>query len=70
MSPEYDLSAWEGYAIELALAFGDTPTRVRAVRVAYYQQGFDIDLISQASGFPAWRVRQAILAEKPDSGME
>ncbi|NLP82516.1 hypothetical protein HF576_01515 [Microbacterium sp. CFH 90308] len=70
MGLEYDLSVWEGYATELALGFGDTPTRVRAVRTAYYQHGFDIDLISQASGFPAWRVRQAILAERPGSERE
>ncbi|WP_157524970.1 hypothetical protein [Microbacterium yannicii] len=60
MSLGYDVSVWERYATELALAFGDTATRIKAVRTAYYVQGFDVDLISDASGFPVWRVRQAI----------
>jgi hypothetical protein len=60
MALGYDVSVWERYATELALAYGQTTARVHAVRTAYYRQGFDVDLICEASGFPAWRVRQAI----------
>ena len=67
MTLGYDVSVWERYAIELALAFGETTTRIRAVRIAYYRQEFDVDLISQISGFPVWRVRQAILDRSPES---
>jgi hypothetical protein len=56
-----DTAVWEGYATELALAFGDTTTRVRAIRAAYLSHGFDIDLICELTGFPAWRIRHAIL---------
>jgi hypothetical protein len=56
----YDAEIWERYATEMALAYGDTSARVRAVRTAYEIHGFDVDLISHASGFPVWRVRQAL----------
>ena len=55
-----DMSVWERYATEFALAFGDSPTRVQAVKAAYLTHGFDVDLISELSGFPVWRIRQAI----------
>lgn len=63
----YDVSVWERYATELALAIGDTATRIAAVGTAYFDHGFDVDFISDASGFPVWRVRQAIrdAAAKP-----
>jgi hypothetical protein len=60
-----DTTVWDSYATEFALAFGDSPTRVRAARDAYLSHGFDVDLISQLTGFPAWRVRQAILGGNP-----
>lgn len=60
MSLGYDVTVWERYATELALAYGDTAARIHAVRIAHRKHGFDVDLISQASGFPVWRVRQAI----------
>lgn len=59
-APSYEVSVWERYATEFALAFADTPTRIRAVREAYLVHGFDVDLITQLSGFPVWRIRQAI----------
>jgi hypothetical protein len=62
----YDVPVWERYATELALAFGETTTRIRAVRAAFDGQGFDVDLISEVSGFPVWRVRQAILDASPE----
>jgi hypothetical protein len=59
-APPYEINIWERYATEFALAFADTPTRIRAVREAYLVHGFDVDLIEQLSGFPIWRIRQAI----------
>jgi hypothetical protein len=59
-TPGYEVSVWERYATELDLAFADNPTRIHAVRVAYFGHGFDVDLIAQLSGFPVWRIRQAI----------
>jgi hypothetical protein len=59
-TPGYEISVWERYATELALAFADNPTRIQAVRVAYFEHEFDVDLIAQLSGFPIWRIRQAI----------
>ena len=59
-APGYEISVWERYATEFALAFADNPSRIRAVRVAYFEHGFDVDLIEQLSGFPVWRIRQAI----------
>lgn len=59
-SPGYEVGVWERYATEFALAFGDTSTRIRAVRVAYFGHEFDVDLIAQLSGFPVWRIRQAL----------
>ncbi len=59
-APQYEISVWERYATEFALAFADTPTRIRAVREAYIVHGFDVDLIEQISGFPIWRIRQVI----------
>jgi hypothetical protein len=59
------MPVWERYATELALAFGDSQTRIRAARTAYLNQGFDVDLITELSGLPAWRVRQAILGGNP-----
>lgn len=59
-SPQYEISVWERYATEFALALADTPTRIRSVRVAYFTHGFDVDLIAEISGFPVWRIRQAI----------
>ena len=56
----YEVAVWERYATELALAYGPTTARVRAIGSAYYTQGFDVDLICEVSGFPVWRVRQAI----------
>ena len=64
-TPGYEVSVWERYATELTLAFADTPTRVQAVRVAYFWHEFDVDLIAQLSGFPVWRIRQAILDGPP-----
>jgi hypothetical protein len=61
MAARNETAIWESYAIEFALSRGDVPTRVRAVRAAYLRHGFDIDLIAELSGFPVWRVRQAIL---------
>lgn len=66
-APGYEVSVWERYATELALAFADNPTRVEAVRVAYFEHEFDVDLIAQLSGFPVWRIRQAILGGRPRS---
>jgi hypothetical protein len=60
MDRGHDVMVWERYATELALAFGAGPARIEAVRVAYLVHGFDIDLICDISGFPAWRIRQAI----------
>jgi hypothetical protein len=60
-----DMTVWESYATEFALAFGDGPTRVRAVRAAYLSHGFDVEMITELSGLPAWRVRQAILGSNP-----
>jgi hypothetical protein len=57
-----ETAVWERYATELALVFGDTRARVRAVSAAYFVNGFDIDMICDLSGFPAWRIRQAILS--------
>ncbi|MFE1643971.1 hypothetical protein [Microbacterium sp. P01] len=59
-TPGYEISVWERYATELALAFSDNPARIQAVRVAYFGHGFDVDLIAQLSGFPIWRIRQAL----------
>ena len=59
-SPGYEVSVWERYATEFALAFGDTRTRLQAVRVAYFGHEFDVDLIADLSGFPIWRIRQAV----------
>ncbi|GAA1998291.1 hypothetical protein GCM10009777_39480 [Microbacterium pumilum] len=59
-APGYEVSVWERYATEFALAFADNPTRIRAVREAYVVHEFDVDLIAQLSGFPVWRIRQAI----------
>jgi len=59
-TPGNEISVWERYATEFALAFADGPGRVSAVRVAYFTHGFDVDLISELSGFPVWRIRQAI----------
>jgi len=59
-APEYEVSVWERYATEFALAFADNPARIRAVRVAYVVHEFDVDLIAELSGFPVWRIRQAI----------
>jgi hypothetical protein len=59
-TPGYEVSVWERYATELDLAFADNPTRIQAVRVAYFGHDFDVDLIAQLSGFPIWRIRQAI----------
>ena len=53
-SPSYEMGVWERYATEFALAFGDTPSRIRAVREAYFGHEFDVDLIAQLSGFPVW----------------
>jgi hypothetical protein len=61
-SAEYEASVWERYATEFALALADTPTRIRAVRDAYFRHGFDVDVISHLSGFPVWRIRQALSA--------
>lgn len=60
-SPAYEVSVWERYATEFALAFGDTCSRIRAVRDAYFAHAFDVDLIAQISGFPVWRIRQVVL---------
>ena len=60
-----DMAVWEEYATEFALAFGDTPSRVRAARAAYLSHGFDIELITELSGLPTWRVRQVILGGNP-----
>lgn len=59
-TPGYEASVWERYATEFALSLADTPTRIRAVRDAYFRHGFDIDVICRLSGFPAWRIRQAL----------
>jgi hypothetical protein len=59
-APGYEVSVWERYATEFALAFADNPTRIREVRVAYFVHDFDVDLIAHLSGFPVWRIRQAI----------
>lgn len=59
------VDVWESYATEFALAFGDTASRIRAVPAAYLVHGFSIDLIAEVSGFPQWRVRQAILGWHP-----
>ena len=59
-APEYEVRVWERYATEFALAFADNPARIRAVRVAYVVHEFDVDLIAELSGFPVWRIRQAI----------
>ena len=59
-APGYEVSVWERYATEFALAFADNPTRIQEVRVAYFVHEFDVDLIAQLSGFPLWRIRQAI----------
>ncbi|WP_404430005.1 hypothetical protein LG299_10625 [Microbacterium lacus] len=56
-----DVMVWGSYVTEHALAHGDSTSRIRAVRTAYLDHGFDIDLITELSGFPVWRVRQAIL---------
>jgi hypothetical protein len=64
-APGYELSVWERYATEFTLAFADNPTRVAAVRVAYFTHGFDVDLISELSGFPVWRIHQAIQSGPP-----
>lgn len=63
--PGYEVSVWERYATEFALAFADNPTRIRAVREAYVVHQFDVDLIAQLSGFPVWRIRQAIADRRP-----
>jgi hypothetical protein len=60
METDNDMSVWERYATEFALAVGDSAARVRAVKVAYLRHGFDVDLISELSGFPVWRIRQVI----------
>jgi len=65
-----DMAVWERYATEFVLAFGDSASRIRAVRVAYFSHGFDVDLIAELSGFPVWRIRQAILAGKTGSVSE
>lgn len=59
-APGYEVSVWERYATEFTLTFADNPSRIRAVRVAYYEHEFDVDLIAQLSGFPIWRIRQAL----------
>lgn len=59
-TPGYEVSVWERYATELALAFADSTTRIQAVRVAYFGHKFDVDLIAQLSGFPVWRIRQVL----------
>ncbi|MET0862202.1 MAG: hypothetical protein ABWX66_05160 [Lacisediminihabitans sp.] len=64
-TPGYEASVWERYATEFALTFGDTPTRIRAVQAAYFEHEFDVDLITQLSGFPVWRIRQAVFAGPP-----
>ncbi|MCK6065716.1 MULTISPECIES: hypothetical protein [Microbacterium] len=64
-APGNEVSVWERYATELALAFADSPGRIVAVRVAYFTHGFDVDLISELSGFPVWRIRQAIASGPP-----
>jgi hypothetical protein len=56
-----EVAVWQRYATELELVFGDSPSRIRAVRTAYVH-GFDVELIAELSGFPVWRVRQAILS--------
>lgn len=61
-TPQFETGVWERYATEFALALGDTPTRIRAIREAYFVHGFDVDLIEELSGFPIWRIRQAIQA--------
>ena len=66
-SPGYEVSVWERYATEFALAFGDTCTRLRAVRAAYFEHEFDVDLIAELSGFPVWRIRQAVLEGPPQT---
>ena len=55
-----DTAVWERYATEFALAFGNSPQRISAVRAAYFEHGFDVVLIAELSGFPVWRVQQAI----------
>lgn len=45
--------------------WGNTGTRIEAVRTAYLMHGFDVDLIAAISGFPKWRVRQVILGPNP-----
>ncbi len=64
-TPGNEVSVWERYATELALAFADNPARIQAVRVAYFEHEFDVDLIAQLSGFPVWRIRQAIHDGRP-----
>jgi hypothetical protein len=64
-APGHEATVWERYATEFALAFADNPTRIRAVREAYVVHEFDVDLIAQLSGFPAWRIRQAIADGRP-----
>ncbi|TDN92293.1 hypothetical protein [Microbacterium sp. BK668] len=66
-APRYEVSVWERYATEFALAFADTPARIRAVREAYFVHEFDVDLIAQLSGFPVWRIRQAVSDGPPRS---
>ena len=67
-APGYEVSVWERYATEFALSFADIPSRIRAVRVAYFEHEFDVDLIAQLSGFPVWRIRQAIADGLPPAG--
>jgi hypothetical protein len=59
-TPSYDVSVWERYATEFALTFGNTAARILAVREAYFVHEFDVDLLVELSGFPVWRIRQAI----------
>lgn len=56
---------WERYATEFQLMFGNNPARISAIRTAYVVHGFDVDLITQISGFPTWRVRQVLLGGNP-----
>jgi hypothetical protein len=64
-TPGYEAGLWQRYATEFELAFADTVARIRAVRVAYFEHGFDVDLISELSGFPVWRIRQVLRDGQP-----
>lgn len=60
--PDKSLRIWQVAMLENRLASEKTADRVEAIPTAFHN-GFEVDEIVAATGFPVWVVRRVLLRE-------